>query len=343
MHIITRTDASVEMQDWRQILASSFRNIKSLLDYLEISSPPSYLQELAAQDFPLLVPEPFARLMEKGNPEDPLLLQVLPQNQETEAMPGYVTDPLEEKDSNVKKGIIHKYHGRVLLLAATGCAVNCRYCFRRHFSYDENRLGRKEWHQALDYVRNDNSIAEVILSGGDPLILQDKQLFELINEIEAIPHVERLRIHSRLPVVIPQRLTHELAHRLKQSRLYSSLVLHINHPNELSDELRIALIRLRDAGTHLLNQSVLLQGVNNQSQTLIDLSNKLFRYGILPYYIHLFDQVAGAHHFDINQNEALKIYDELKASVSGYLLPKLVKEIPNEPNKTHIYVQEESL
>ena len=326
------------MQDWRQVLASSFRDIPSLLDYLKIHDRVSDLQRLAEKDFPILVPKPFADLMESGNPNDPLLLQVLPRDNETETVAGYIADPLTENQTNIQKGIIHKYQGRLLLLAATSCAVNCRYCFRRHFDYSKNRIGRSEWNEALDYVRSAPSITEVILSGGDPFMLQDKQLFELFAQVESIPHVERLRIHTRLPVVIPQRLTSDLINRLNDSRLASSMVLHINHPNELSDELAPKLRALRSGGTWLFNQAVLLKNINDKLDTLESLSHELFKFNILPYYLHLLDPVTGAHHFDVPKQDAIELYQQLQAKVPGYLLPRLVREVPNTAYKTLINV-----
>lgn len=334
MRIITRTHPADEPRDWRQILADSFRDINSLLCYLEIDPEAGQNGLPASQDFPLLVPRPFADRMQRGNLQDPLLLQVLPQAQERLSAQGFVADPLAEKHSNIRSGIIHKYQGRVLLLAATGCAVNCRYCFRRHFDYQANRIGRREWLDALDYVRSDNSISEVILSGGDPLMLSDAALSELITLIEEIPHVTRLRIHSRLPVVIAERLTATLTERLNQSRLGTSLVLHVNHPDELDESHRVPLQALRSGGTWLLNQSVLLKNVNNRTVILSQLSEKLFSFGISPYYLHMPDPVAGTHHFDVTGQEARQLYKEMRTRLPGYLVPQLVREGAGIPYKS---------
>ena len=336
MHIITRTSDAVEPQDWRQILAESYRDLDKLLEFLQIDPDERQSANIASQDFSLLVPGPYADLIEPGNPKDPLLLQVLPQAAELHSPAGYVTDPLAEKHANIQQGIIHKYRGRVLLLAASGCAVNCRYCFRRHFPYQENRVSRQQWQQTLEYVARDNSIEEVILSGGDPLMLQDHHLSELIDQIEAIPHVQRLRIHTRLPVVIPQRITPELCQRLKDSRLLSSCVLHINHPNELSALHRNYYQALRDANVTLLNQAVLLRQVNDQLSVLSELSKQLFEFGILPYYLHLLDPVKGASHFDIPQQEAVALHQQLMCELPGYLVPKLVREEGGKAHKTAI-------
>ncbi|MDK2776963.1 MAG: EF-P beta-lysylation protein EpmB [Pseudomonadota bacterium] len=336
MPIITRSAVSVERDDWRQILAQAFRSAGDLLDYLGLAADrlPQVLTEF--RDFPLLVPQPYASLMEPGNPADPLLLQVLPLRDELLPVPGFSSDPLEEAGANPDRGIIHKYHGRVLLLAASGCAVNCRYCFRRHFPYADNRVSRAQWQQALDYIRNDTSITEVILSGGDPLLLQDDALQELVSLCDAIPQLKRLRIHTRLPVVIPQRVTPQLAQILKHSRLTTSMVLHINHARELSPALHSSLSTLREAGVTLLNQSVLLKNVNNDFRVLSELSESLFEFGILPYYLHLLDRVSGAHHFEISEAEAVKLHRELLAGLPGYLVPRLVREIAGLPNKAPI-------
>ena len=337
MPIITRTADSVESEDWRQILASAFRRPDELLNWLGIPRSDVALQTDNQPDFPMLVPRPYARLME-ARADDPLLLQVLPLQEERQTREGYIADPLGEQAANATPGIIHKYHGRLLLLAASGCAVNCCYCFRRHFPYSENRLSRAEWQQALDYVRADHNISEIILSGGDPLLLQDEDLARLINQCEAIPHVRRLRIHSRLPVVIPQRLTPELTDMLSASRLQASIVLHINHPRELSEEHRQRLQSLKNSGITLLNQSVILRKINNNISVLSELSERLFEFGVLPYYLHLLDPVKGAHHFDVDQREAVDLHRQMQAQLPGYLVPKLAREIAGLPNKALIHL-----
>lgn len=321
------------MQDWRQVLAASFRDSNTLLEYLKVDPSLALPGYHKALNFPLLVPRPFADQMETGNPDDPLLRQVLPSAEEAISQPGYVADPLAEKHSNVRQGIIHKYHGRVLLLAASACAVNCRYCFRRHFDYADNRLSRDERQKALDYVRSDNTITEVILSGGDPLMLQDDALSDLIDGIEGIPHVTKLRIHSRLPVVIPQRLTLAIIERLNNSRLGTSLVLHINHPAEITEAHREPLATLRSGGTWLLNQSVLLKGVNDKLSILTDLSERLFTFGVTPYYLHLPDRVKGTHHFDSDDAISQDLYLKMREYLPGYLVPQLVREEPGAPYK----------
>ena len=340
MHIITQTHDEYQGMSWQQILAQSVKSVAELITQLALDSKQveRTLQEKLA--FPLMVPPTFVARMQKGNWQDPLLLQVLPVQDELQQVAGFGVDPLGEQATNVQKGIIHKYQGRVLLIAASGCAINCRYCFRRHFPYQENRVGREQWQQQLQYIANDPSISEVILSGGDPLMLSDAALTELVQQIEAIGHVRRFRIHSRLPVVIPQRLTEQLLSLLAGSRLKTTLVLHVNHPQELSELHAQRLPRWRAAGITLLNQSVLLKGINDQATTLIELSERLFELDVLPYYLHVLDRVQGAHHFEISETAAKQLYQALLANLPGYLVPKLVREIAGQPNKTPLSINE---
>lgn len=321
---------------WQSILAQAVREPQELLQLLKLTEHPLAQQVCIDKQFPLLVPRTFVQRMRSGNADDPLLRQVLSVADELLSVQGYTQDPLDEQASNVSPGLIHKYHGRVLLIAASGCAVNCRYCFRRHFPYADNRVGRQQWHSALNYVAQDSSISEVILSGGDPLLLGDEQLSELLEQIAAIAHVKRLRIHSRLPVVIPQRLTAELMQLLSQSRLRTSLVLHINHAQELAPEHLGLLAQYRAAGVTLLNQTVLLKGVNDDEQTLCQLSETLFDYGVLPYYLHQLDRVQGAQHFALADERIQALYRYMQTHLPGYLVPKLVREQAGQPHKTLI-------
>jgi EF-P beta-lysylation protein EpmB len=323
-------------ESWNQVLATATKDVKSLLTLLNIPLSELTQRQQACADFPLLVPQPFIDKMKKGDANDPLLLQVLPQSSELAMVDGFINDPLAEKHSNLQKGLIHKYHGRVLVLLSTGCAVNCRYCFRRHFPYQENRIGKNDWQNILDYVAKDSSIEELILSGGDPLMLSDQQLAKFIAQAEAIPHLERLRIHTRLPVVIPQRLTNDLVNILTASRFDCSIVLHINHSQEIDADLSRRLNQLNKAGICLLNQSVLLRNINDSVMAQTDLSKALFKAGVLPYYLHLLDKVAGAHHFDMNEQDAKYIYQQMLLKLPGYLVPKLVREDAGHGNKTPI-------
>lgn len=333
---LTDINQTQAQDSWNQVLSGATRDVKTLLNQLDIPITDLNQRQQACIDFPLLVPQPFINKMKRGNPNDPLLLQVLPQASELESVEGYINDPLAEKHSNLQKGLIHKYHGRVLILLSTGCAVNCRYCFRRHFPYQENRIGKNDWQEILNYVAKDSSIEELILSGGDPLMLNDQQLEKFIKQAEEIPHLQRLRIHTRLPVVIPQRITNKLINILDCSRFDCVMVLHINHSQEIDDQLFSALSKLKEVGITLLNQAVLLRGINDTIDDQIDLSKALFKAGILPYYLHLLDKVSGAQHFDIEEAEAIRLHKQLLRSLSGYLVPKLVREEPGQGSKTPI-------
>lgn len=335
-HIVTQNTQSRE--DWLQQLADVITEPAELLEYLALSDSPEWQKGHDARRlFALRVPYAFARRMKKGDPNDPLLLQVMTSASEFIATPGYSTDPLEEQDDAIAvPGLLHKYINRALLLVKGGCAVNCRYCFRRHFPYQENQGNKANWRHALDYIRQQPELDEIIFSGGDPLMAKDHELAWLLDEIEAIPHIKRLRIHSRLPVVIPARITEALTKRFSQSRLQILLVTHVNHANEIDPEFCDAMTRLKRANVTLLNQGVLLRGVNDNADTLAKLSNALFDAGIMPYYLHVLDRVQGAAHFMVPDDEARLIMRELMTKVSGYMVPKLTREIGGEPSKTTI-------
>ncbi len=325
---------SPSREDWLSQLADVITDPDELLRLLNIDADAHLLAGRDARRlFALRVPRAFAARMRKGDPDDPLLRQVLTAQEEFIAAPGFTTDPLEEQQ-NALPGLLHKYRNRALLLVKGGCAVNCRYCFRRHFPYAENQGNRRNWQAAVDYIAAHAELDEIIFSGGDPLMAKDHELDWLIGALEAIPHLKRLRIHSRLPVVIPARITDTLAERLARSRFQVLLVNHINHANEIDDEFRAAMQRLKRAGVTLLNQSVLLRGVNDSAPTLATLSNALFDAGIQPYYLHVLDKVQGAAHFMVNDDEARQIVRELMTLVSGYMVPKLTREIGGEPSKT---------
>ncbi|WP_344959824.1 EF-P beta-lysylation protein EpmB [Zobellella aerophila] len=321
--------------NWQKELAQAFTSPEQLLAYLELDPSPWQAGLAARRLFPMRVPRPFADKMEKGNARDPLLRQVLPLAEEFRQVPGFVKDPLAEHDS-VLPGLLHKYRSRVLLIVRGGCAVNCRYCFRRHFPYGDNnqdKLGRQE---ALNYIAAHPEINEVILSGGDPLMAKDEHLASLLSQLEAIPHLTRLRIHTRLPVVIPSRLTGSLKQRLTDSRLQTVMVLHINHPHEVDDTLARLCQDWRRAGITLLNQGVLLAGVNDDADTLTRLSERLFEADVLPYYLYLLDKVEGAAHFDVEEQQARQLMAQLLARLPGFLVPKLVREVGGETSKTPI-------
>ncbi|AHG20680.1 lysine 2,3-aminomutase [Chania multitudinisentens RB-25] len=331
-HIVTRNTA--DREGWLHQLADVITDPDELLQLLALNTHPELPQGRDARRlFALRVPRAFAARMQPGDANDPLLLQVLTSSDEFIQTPGFTTDPLDEQRS-VVPGLLHKYRNRALLLVKGGCAVNCRYCFRRHFPYQDNQGNKANWQQALEYIRQHPELDEIIFSGGDPLMAKDHELSWLIDELETIPHLKRLRIHTRLPVVIPARITRELCQRLSASRLQVLMVTHINHANEIDQELRTSMAQLRSAGVTLLNQSVLLRGINDHADTLATLSNALFDAGILPYYIHVLDRVQGAAHFMVSDDEARFIMKGLLSKVSGYLVPRLAREIGGEPSKT---------
>ncbi|CAM2977077.1 EF-P beta-lysylation protein EpmB [Vibrio rarus] len=331
-HIIPQKNLSVE-QNWLQQLANGISDPAELLSILNID-PKNYATDFSARTlFALRVPISFVERMEKGNPNDPLLLQVMPVKEEFQHVAGFSTDPLEEQN-NTQPSLLHKYKNRVLLVLKGGCAVNCRYCFRRHFPYSENKGSKSIWQKNLQYIADHPEISEVILSGGDPLMAKDHELQWLIKETEKIKHVRTFRIHTRLPVVIPSRVTDSLCSMLKETRLNTVVVTHINHPNEINNELAHAMTMLKQSNVTLLNQGVMLKGVNDNVATLASLSEKLFSIGILPYYMHVLDKVQGAAHFYISDEKAKQLMRGLMAEVSGYLVPSLTREIGGRSSKT---------
>ncbi|WP_194438552.1 EF-P beta-lysylation protein EpmB [Vibrio fluminensis] len=331
-HIITRNVDSVE-QNWLKQLANGISDPAKLLEQLEIDPSPWQHGFEARTLFAQRVPQSFVDRMEKGNPFDPLLRQVLPLSEEFAVHEGYSTDPLEEQDNQIP-GLLHKYRNRALMIVKGGCAVNCRYCFRRHFPYQDNKGSKAVWQTSLDYIAAHSELNEVIFSGGDPLMAKDDELRWLIERIAAIPHIKRLRIHSRLPVVIPARITEELLEIFRSTRLQVVLVTHINHANEINQELTDKTAVLKKVGVTLLNQGVLLKGVNDNVGALVALSEALFDANILPYYIHVLDKVQGAAHFWVSDQEAKRLMAGLIEEVSGYLVPTLTREIGGRPSKT---------
>ena len=315
-----------QTERWQQQMKNLITTPEELLQRLQLKDDDCQKILLACRDFPLRVPRSYVDRMEPSNPKDPLLLQVLPQAQELLEISGFSKDPLQEEQSNCQPGLIHKYQGRVLLLVSSYCPIHCRYCFRRHFPYEQNNNNRAQWQKTLEYIRCDASIKEVIYSGGDPLSASDKQLHWLTTEIAKIPHVIRLRVHTRLPIVIPQRITDECIQWLTSTRLKTSVVVHVNHPQELDQTVGHYLNLLTKEGVTLLNQTVLLRQINDSVDTLAQLSETLFDYGVLPYYLHLLDKVEGAAHFYVPAEEACQLHDELRKRLSGYLLPRLVFE-----------------
>lgn len=319
---------------WQQLLADAVKDPDELCRLLELD--PAVLEGAhpAIREFPLRVPRSFVAKMRRGDPRDPLLLQVLPVGAETRVVEGFELDPVGDLASRATQGVLHKYAGRALLITTGACAVHCRYCFRRHFPYDEESALTRGWEGALHHLRSDASIGEVILSGGDPLSLSDRRLQQLADGIQAIPHVRRIRIHTRYPLVLPERVDRGLLDWLAGIHLQKVVVIHANHARELDDATRQACADLRAAGATLLNQSVLLAGINDEVDALADLSETLFECGVLPYYLHVLDRVQGAAHFEVSEPDALRLHAELAARLPGYLVPKLVREVPGAASKT---------
>ena len=313
---------------WRRELRNAVTRVDQLLRL--VGFPASHAAEISLHgDFPLRVPHPYVSRMRRGDPDDPLLRQVLPTTRESTLASPYTIDPLREADAVVTPGVLQKYQGRVLIIATGACAVHCRYCFRRHFPYADHRPARD--YPGLDAVRRDPGIREVILSGGDPLMLTDAHLARLFADLGAIGHVSTIRIHTRLPVVIPQRVTAALIETLASVTQRVVIVLHFNHPNEIDADCVTALAAL--GGFTLLNQSVLLGGINDDADVLAELSTRLFEAGVLPYYLHMPDAVAGTAHFDVARDRAVDLHRRLAARLSGYLVPRLVREVPGAAAK----------
>ncbi|MEX2334935.1 MAG: EF-P beta-lysylation protein EpmB, partial [Pseudohongiella sp.] len=288
--VLTQRQPDDSAQRWQQELSNLITDPTELLQLLGLNPDDFDIPADVLQAFPLKVPRPFVARMQHGNARDPLLMQVLPSVRENDDTPGYGFDPLSEADFNPQPGVLHKYQGRVLVLAAPHCAVHCRYCFRRHFPYQDKVPGRQVWEQSLNWLAGQPQISEVIYSGGDPLAASDKHLAWLTNRISEIPHIGRLRIHTRTPVLVPARVDNNLLGWLGGSRLQKVMVIHCNHANEIDADVIAAMGKLRDAGVTLLNQSVLLKGVNESTQALADLSEALFAAGVLPYYLHALDK-----------------------------------------------------
>ena len=321
--------------DWKSILKASRTTTGALLRSLGLEHHHLANAE-AEQLFELRVPQPYLEKIEAGNPEDPLLLQVLPQSKEFEAVPGYSSDPLQEQEFSPAPGLIHKYPGRVLLITTQSCAIHCRYCFRRSFPYDAHRNGLQQWQAALAYISKNPRINEVILSGGDPLMMTNTALNVLLTQLNNIPNIKRVRIHSRLITTLPQRVDSGLLKLLGASEKRIVMVVHSNHPNEIGADVANAIDRIRQTGVLLYNQTVLLRGVNDRADILAELSERLFDANVQPYYLFTLDPVSGAAHFDVSRDDARSIYAELLKKLPGFLLPKLVSEIPGQSSKTPV-------
>ena len=292
----------------------------------------------AIKSFPMRVPRSFIARMKKGDIHDPLLRQVLPLDDEMKIVPGFSDDPVGDRAASVHPGALHKYHGRLLLTVTGACGIHCRYCFRRHFPYSQENPSANDWQDTVNFIEKETTIQEVILSGGDPLLLETRRLRQLTGKLEQIPHLKRIRIHSRLPVVLPERVNSELLDWLHTIALKPVMVIHANHAQELDSEVGLAMQELHRAGVILMNQSVLLRGVNDSAERLQQLSERLFDLNVQPYYLHLLDRVAGAAHFDVAEISARALIHELRSRLPGYLVPTLVREIEGAPSKIPVGV-----
>lgn len=319
--------------DWKRLWRDAVRDPAELLALLGLDGRVPGLSAVAAEQFPLRVPRGFVARMRPGDPHDPLLRQVLPLDDELRPMPGFGLDAVGDGAAKAATGVIHKYRGRALLIATGSCAVHCRYCFRRHFPYADETAAAGQWREAIEAIRGDASLDEVILSGGDPLSLSMAKLTELTAQLAGIAHVRRLRIHTRLPVVLPERVDAEFAAWLRALPWPVAVVIHANHANEFDADVDAALARLRDAGATVLNQAVLLRGVNDSVDALAALCERGYAGGALPYYLHQLDRVQGAAHFEVSDDEARALHRALIDRLPGYLVPKLVREVQGDGAK----------
>jgi len=334
---MTNVAKNSPIPNWQQELSSAYTKPEELLNYLELQVDDISPYNEAAKKFPLLVSHSYAQRIKKRDWNDPLLRQVLPLPDELISSPRYSSDPVGDGKASISPGLLHKYHGRALLIATGACAIHCRYCFRREFPYSNNSAHRSQLASIKTYLQNHPEITEIILSGGDPLTMSDSKfshLFKLLSEIEQI---ERIRIHTRLPIVLPSRINMELLTTLSSSTKKVVMVIHANHANELNDDVANALIALKEHQVILLNQTVLLKGINNDIASLEQLSLRLFNVHTLPYYLHVLDKVAGAMHFDQESHKSYQLYEQLQQRLPGYLVPKLVREESGKPYKTLLH------
>lgn len=330
--MIPAAPTRLQPKGWQQHWREAVREPRELLSLLGLDGVVQASADATVQ-FPLRVPRGFVARMRAGDPHDPLLRQVLPLDEELRPMPGFSLDAVGDAEARAGHGVIHKYAGRALLVATGSCAVHCRYCFRRHFPYADETAASGGWHEALEAVRGDDSLHEVILSGGDPLSLATPKLAELTDALSGIPHVRRLRVHTRLPIVLPERVDDALADWLARLPWPVAVVVHANHGNEFDAAVDAAMARLREAGASLLNQAVLLRGVNDSVEAQAELHERSFAAGVLPYYLHQLDRVAGAAHFEVADADALALHATLRARLPGYLLPRLVREVAGDASK----------
>ena len=334
--MIPQTQVFDTKQAWQIALANVIKDPDELLAQLGLSDKLSAIEGDIVKNFPLRVPQNYINKMRYGDASDPLLRQVFPFIDEGIQVEGFVADPVGDSVAIKSPGMLQKYHGRALLVTTGACAIHCRYCFRRHFPYSESNPLASQWLQTLNALREDTSINEIILSGGDPLVLSDHKLANIVSEIENIKHIKRLRIHTRLPIVLPERVDSTLVSWLKNTRLQVIMVVHANHANEIDDEVANALELLHQVGCQLLNQAVLLKGVNDSAESLVMLSERLSEVNVMPYYLHLLDPVTGASHFDVPDQVGIKLINQIRKKLPGYLVPRLVREQQGEASKTII-------
>ena len=333
-HMITASPSPLQPSGWQAAWRAAIRDPRELLALLDLPHLAGHLSDAAAAQFPLRVPRGFVARMRPRDPSDPLLRQVLPLDEEDRIVPGYGLDAVGDGAARAGHGVIRKYQGRALLVATGSCAVHCRYCFRRHFPYARETAAAAGWGEALAAIAADASIHEVILSGGDPLALATPKLAQLTDALAGIAHVRRLRLHTRLPIVLPERVDAALLHWLGDMPWPVAMVLHANHANEFDARVDAAVAALRGTGAAVLNQAVLLRGVNDSPDALAELCERGFAAGVLPYYLHQLDRVQGTAHFEVDDDRALALHAALAARLPGYLVPRLVREVPGAPGKT---------
>ena len=331
--IEARTEIRARPTAWQQELADAIRDPDILIDRLGLPDSLRPGARRAAELFPLFVTDSFLRRMRLGDPRDPLLLQVLPLDAENQSHPGFTRDPLEEASAHQAPGLLQKYAGRALMISTGACAIHCRYCFRRSFPYGDEPRRLADWEPAFERLQADPSIREIILSGGDPLMLSDARLLEIVARLDEIGHLDRLRVHTRLPIVLPSRVTGRLIDLLDSTRMTPIVVVHANHPAEIVDDCRDALRLLVTSGLTVLNQTVLLAGINDAVEPLTELCERLINVGVMPYYLHQLDRVGGTAHFEVAVPRGLALIEELRARLPGYAVPQYVREVPGERHK----------
>ena len=328
------TEITPGLLPWREEIKRAIRDPRELCQLLELPAGLGEAARRVSRDFPLFVPRPLLTRIKPADPDDPLLRQIFPLDAEQLPAVGFTSDPVHDRDALWQPGVIRKYHGRALLITTGACAVHCRYCFRRFFPYAEGPKSPDTWRPAIEQLATDQELEEVILSGGDPLTLSDDHLQQLVGQLERITQLRRLRVHTRLPILIPQRVTEDLLRCLTQTRLCCIVVVHVNHPCEIDTAVANSLRRLVDRGLMVLNQSVLLRGVNDQVEVSAELSRRLIALRVMPYYLHQLDRVAGAAHFEVPAETGVRLMQQLRQLLPGYAIPRYVRDDPDRPSKT---------